>query len=153
MSTINPLFLDSTKPIGDKVVTNVELLQVVPRDGDSIFCEVTDQFGFAQRFAMKVIETKKSVRYTAEIWLKYQHEVRYRFVVVADGEDVFTSESRQTRAGHIISEKWEPCFKPEPVRAKKEPRLSSRETKPAPAKPRIKTDFFDQMKSVIDDLW
>lgn len=153
MSTINPLFLDSTKPIGDKVVTNVELLGIVPRDGDSIFCEVTDQFGFAQRFAMKVVETKKSIRYTSEIWLKYQHEVRYRFVIMADGEEVFTSESRQTRAGHIISEKWEPCFKVEPVKPKKEPRPSTQEIKPAIAKPRIKTDFFDQMKSVIDDLW
>ena len=154
MSVINPLFLDSTKPIGDKVVTNVELLSIIPRDGDTIFCEVSDQFGFVQRFAMKVVETKKSIKYTSEIWLKYQHEVNYRFVIVSAGEEIFTSESRKTRAGHIISEKWEPCFKaPVPPAPKKERVKTPRETKVVKAKPILKVGFFDQVKTVIDDLW
>lgn len=153
MSQINPLFLDSTKPIGDKVVTNVELLNVVLRDGDSVYFEVSDHFGFVQRFIMQKITTKKSVRYTAEVWLKYQHEIQYRFLMVAEGEEVLTSATRETRAGHVISEKWEPCFK-EAHKPKKE----KRPTRPAPeikktvAKPLAKPLILDQLKSLIDDL-
>ncbi|MNT67689.1 hypothetical protein D3C72_2058540 [compost metagenome] len=103
---------------------------------------------------MKVVETKKSIKYTSEIWLKYQHEIKYRFVIVAGGEEVYTSSTRQTRAGHIISEKWEPCFESKAERTKKETRKSTpREIKSTPSKPLVKADFFDQMKSVIDDLW
>ncbi|MFS4457905.1 hypothetical protein [Bdellovibrio sp. HCB2-146] len=159
MSSINPLFLDSTKPIGDKVVTNVELFNVSLRSGDSLYFEVTDEFGFVQRFAMKCIETKKSVRHTAEVWLKYQHQIQYRFLVVAEGEEVFTSVFRETLAGHIISEKWEPCFDAKPVSPKKrKPRRVEGEVKAAPeiktqaAKPLGKPQFLDQLKSLIDDL-
>lgn len=155
MSTINPLFLDSTKPVGDKVVTNVELFNILLRDGDTLFFEVTDQFGFVQRFAMKKIETKKAVRYTAEVWLKYQHQIRYRFVIVSDGQELYTSAKQETRAGHIISEKWEPCLKIKDVTSKKERRAStgtSREIKATSSKPLCKPQFFDQIKSLLDDL-
>lgn len=163
MSTINPLFLDSTKPIGDKVVTNVELSNVVLRDGDSLYFEVTDQFGFVQRFAMKTVETKKSVKHTAEVWLKYQYEIQYRFLVLADGEEVYASAFQDTRAGHVISEKWDPCFLKDTVPTKKEKRSSkravpvsepkaSREIKAASGKPLCQPQFFDQIKSLLEDL-
>lgn len=163
MSTINPLFLDSTKPIGDKVVTNVELFNVVLRDGDTLYFEVTDQFEFVQRFAMKVVETKKSVKHTAEVWLKYQHQIQYRFLIVSEGEEVLTSLTKETRAGHVISEKWEPCFNKDLVPVKKQKRPArrlendkeikpSREIKTASVKPLCKPQFFDQIKSLIDDL-
>ena len=162
MSTINPLFLDSTKPIGDKVVTNVELSNVVLRDGDSLYFEVTDQFGFVQRYAMKTVETKKSVKHTAEVWLKYQHEIQYRFLVLAEGEEVYASAFQDTRAGHVISEKWDPCFLKDNVPAKKAKRVkrvepltepkAPREIKATSAKPLVQPQFFDQIKSLIDDL-
>ena len=59
LSQINPLFLDSTKPIGDKVVTNVELLAVTLRDGESVYFEVSDHFGFVQRFIMQKYKKRK----------------------------------------------------------------------------------------------
>lgn len=162
MSTINPLFLDSTKPIGDKVVTNVELSNVVLRDGDSLYFEVTDQFDFVQRYAMKAVETKKSVKHTAEVWLKYQYEIKYRFLVLAEGEEVYASAFQETRAGHVISEKWDPCFLKEPVPAKKEKRAkrveslaeakAPREIKATSVKPLCQPQFFDQIKSLLDDL-
>ncbi|MGE5086475.1 MAG: hypothetical protein ACM3MG_09265 [Bacillota bacterium] len=164
MSTINPLFLDSTKPIGDKVVTNVELSNVVLRDGDSLYFEVTDQFGFVQRYAMKTVETKKSVKHTAEVWLKYQHEIQYRFLVLAEGEEVYASAFKETRAGHIISEKWDPCFLKEASPVKKEKRSARqraevpsepkapREIKATSTKPLCQPQFFDQIKSLLDDL-
>jgi hypothetical protein len=153
LSRINPLFLDSTKPIGDKVVTNVELLNVTLRDGESVYFEVSDHFGFVQRFALQKIETKKSVRYTAEVWLKYQHQIQYRFLMVAEGEEILTSATREIQAGHVISEKWEPCFK-EATKPKKEKRPArlAPEIKKTPAKSLGKPLLLDQIKSLIDDL-
>lgn len=161
--SINPLFLDSTKPIGDKVVTNVELSGIVLRDGESLYFEVTDQFGFVQKYSLKTIETKKSIKYTAEIWLKYQHEIQYRFLLIVDGEEVYASALRETRAGHVISEKWEPCFHKEIAKPKKEKRgarriegpaepKAPREIKTAATKPLCQPQFFDQIKSLLDDL-
>lgn len=155
MRTINPLFLDSTKPIGDKVVTNVELLQVLLHDGDTLFFEMSDEFGFVQRFSMKRIETKKSIKYVSEVWLKYQHQIRYRFLIVFAGEEIFTTKIRNTPAGHIISDKWEPCFEKTAEPTKKEkiktPR-TPREVKPSSTKPLANPPLFDQIRSLINEL-
>jgi hypothetical protein len=153
LSQINPLFLDSTKPIGDKVVTNVELLNVTLRDGESLYFEVSDHFGFIQRFIMQKITTKKSVRYTAEVWLKYQHQIQYRFLMVAEGEEILTSASRETHAGHVISEKWEPCsLEATKPKKQKRPTPKTPEIKKTTAKPKAKPLILDQLKLLIDDL-
>ncbi len=163
MSHINPLFVDSTKPIGDKVVTNVELLQVTLQPGESLFFELTDEFGFEQRFAMKLIETKKSAKYTAEVWLKYQHQIQYRFLIVAEGHEVQTSLMREICVGHVISEKWEPCAAGEFVKSKKSKRATAKTNPPkdkqaAPvikataAKPLYEPHLLQQIKSLFDDL-
>lgn len=162
LSTINPLFLDSTKPVGDKVVTNVELFNVSLQGGEALYFEVTDEFGFVQRFALKTVTTKKSVRHTAEVWLKYQHQIQYRFLIVSEGVETLTTAFRETRAGHVISEKWEPCAEPPAVpkpkkrpsrkaESEKEPR-PSREAKANGGKSLCQPQFFDQLKLLIDDL-
>ncbi|MEK2689211.1 hypothetical protein [Bdellovibrio sp. GT3] len=166
MSTINPLFVDSTKPIGDKVVTNVELLAVSLQPGESLFFELTDEFGFEQKYEMKKLETKKSVKYTTEVWLKYQHPIHYRFLVVAEGAEVQTSAMRDICAGHIISEKWEPCAAGEFVKSKKSKRKSTQSVtvaqpkdknaapviKATAAKPLCEPHILSQIKSLFDDL-
>ncbi|WP_413587105.1 hypothetical protein [Bdellovibrio sp. HCB274] len=166
MSTINPLFVDSTKPVGDKVVTNVELLRVELQPGESLFFELTDEFGFEQRYEMKKLETKKSVKYTAEVWLKYQHQIQYRFLIVLDGVETQTSVMRDICAGHIISEKWEPCAAGEFVKTKKTKRAATKTggealAKDKSAQPVIKTKaskplyephLLSQIKSLFDDL-
>lgn len=163
LSQLNPLFLDSTKPVGDKVVTNVELVNILLRDGDSAYFEMVDQFGFHQRFVMQVVETKKSVKYKAEVWLKYQHEICYRFVIESEGKAILTSASSKTLAGHYICEKWQPSFTPDPHfykidqrdlkghDSKKEAR-SHREFKSTTTKPLCKPQFIDQIKSLLEDL-
>ncbi|MGZ3770231.1 MAG: hypothetical protein ACXVCP_11330 [Bdellovibrio sp.] len=163
MSTINPLFLDSTKPIGDKVVTNVEITNILLYDGDSLYFEITNEFGFSQRFTLNSVTTKKSVKYTAEVWLNYQHQIQYRFVLEADGQQLYASAKRETRAGHVISEKWEPCFDANVTDGKKDKKRSQRtdgvyisknsiEIKTNTSKPLCKPQFFDQIKSLLDDL-
>lgn len=162
MSTINPLFLDSTKPIGDKVVTNVELLNILLRDGDSIYFEVINQVGITQRYALQTIATKRSVKYTTEVWLNYQHQIQYRFVIEADGQHLYASAIQETRAGHVISEKWQPSFNC-PVTAKINKSSARRtefmkefkpprEIKSKSSKPLLKPQFFAQVKSLLDDL-
>lgn len=163
LSTINPLFVDSTKPIGDKVVTNVELLNVALQSGESLFFELTDEFDFVQRFAMKAIATKKTVKYTTEVWLKYQHQIQYRFLTVSEGVEVQTSAMREICVGHIISEKWEPCAVGETVKSKKPKRASQKASLPkekgsqptiksTSAKPLCEPNLIVQIKSLFDDL-
>lgn len=163
MSTVNPLFLDSTKPIGDKVVTNVELTHILLHDAESLFIEVMDPFGFAQKFELRELTTKKSAKFKAEVWLKYQHQIQYRFVIETAGQRIFTSALRDTRAGHVISEKWEPCFEPDPQAAKVDKTNTrrsefiktikpAREAKSKSSKDLLKPQLFDQIKSLLDDL-
>lgn len=162
LSTINPLFVDSTKPIGDKVVTNVELTNILLHDGDSVYFEVMDHFGFSQRFALQSVSTKKAIHYVTEVWLKYQHQIQYRFVLVNEEKPLYVSAIRETRAGHVICEKWEPCFD-QPLVTKTDKRISNRaefsrdaraprEIKTSSSKPLCKPQFFDQIKSLLDDL-
>lgn len=163
MSTINPLFLDSTKPIGDKVVTNVELLNIILYDGDSLFFEMNNEFGFTQRFALQAVPTKKSIKYYTEVWLKYQYQIQYRFVIESAGQPVYKTALRETRAGHVISEKWEPSFVADMPSKKNEKRSARRieanreaktprEMKIQTPKPLCKPQFFDQIKSLLEEL-
>ncbi len=164
MSTVNPLFLDSTKPIGDKVVTNVELTHILLHDGDSLFFEIIDkEFGFTQKFELRELTTKKSAKYKAEVWLKYQHHIQYRFVIESLGQRTFMSALQETRAGHVIAEKWEPCFEPDPLAIKAEKAQTrrtefiktikpSREGKSKSSKDLFKPQILGQIKSLLDDL-
>lgn len=164
LSTINPLFLDSTKPIGDKVVTNVELTNILLHDGDALYFEVIHEFGITQKFTLQAIPTKKSVKYTAEVWLKYQHQIQYRFVIEGEGKLIYASAIRETRAGHIISDKWEPRIHSDVVLAKidkrnirqtefmKDLKQQPREIKSNSSKALLKPQFFEQIKSLLDDL-
>lgn len=130
--------------------------------GESLFFEMSDEFGFEQRFAMKVLATKKSTKYTAEVWLKYQHPIHYRFLIVAEGVEVQSSAIRQISAGHIISEKWEPCALDEVAKTKKtrvsrkstapQERKTQDEIKPTSAKPLYEPGLLVQLKSLFDDL-
>ena len=103
---MNPLFLDSTKPVGDKVVTNVELSKLIVQPGEALFFELTDEFGFVQRFQMKLLETKKSTKMVAEVWLKYQHQYQYRFLFVKEGNQITSSKVKNISAGHVVSDVW-----------------------------------------------
>lgn len=154
MRKVNPLFVDSTKPIDDKVVTNVELVNVIPGEGEALYLEVTDQFDFVQKFVMNKIETKKSVRYTAEVWLKDKHKISYRFLIVKDGQELQTSATFQGGAGQDISEKWEPCLKQTKPKAKKtKTQKPAREIKSISSKPLGQSQMmFDGLKSLLDDL-
>ncbi len=94
--------------VGAKVVTKVELFGLLLRDQESILIEVMNQGGFLRKYKLEPVEGKTSLKYVAELWLNYQHEIKYRFVVEFEGKELFTSAIQEARAGHIISEKWEP---------------------------------------------
>lgn len=104
----NPLFLDSTQPVGDKLITNVELLNVQLKQGQSLYFEVTDSFGVMQKFVLKQVLTKKSVRYCAELWLNQGEQIHYRFLLMSDGQELQTTRIRDVSAGVFISESWAP---------------------------------------------
>lgn len=93
---------------GAKVVTKVELFKILLRDHESIFIEVMNQAGFVRKYPLEPMAGNSSLKYVAELWLNYQHQIKFRFVVESEQKELFTSAIQETRAGHIISEKWEP---------------------------------------------
>ncbi|AHZ84859.1 hypothetical protein EP01_07905 [Bdellovibrio bacteriovorus] len=105
----NPLFLDSTQPVGDKLITNVELLDASLAPGESLYLEVTDSFGVQQKFALKTVATKKSVRHSAELWLNQNEQIKYRFLLISAGAELLSTAEKTALAGGAISEKWDPA--------------------------------------------
>lgn len=163
MSKVNPLFLDSTKPIGDKVVTKVELKKVLLHDAETLSLEVMDHYGVTQRFSMTSVEEESEAPvFKCEAWLKYQFQVHYRFVISCVGADIFSSEPKATSAGHFISEDWEPCFDEERIKNLWKPdgmskdefleKVRTSQTPKTNALPQLGPVFYDKMKSLLDDL-
>lgn len=162
MSKVNPLFLDSTKPIGDKVITQVELKKVLLHDAETLILEVMDHYGVTQRFTMKAEEVGDVQIFRCEAWLKYQFQVHYRFVISCVGADIFSSEPKATSAGHFISENWEPSFDEERIKNLWKPdgmskaefldKVRTSQEPRANALPQLGPVFFDKVKSLLDDL-
>ncbi|MGZ3745115.1 MAG: hypothetical protein ACXWRA_15090, partial [Pseudobdellovibrionaceae bacterium] len=72
-------------------------------------------------------------------------------------QELYASEKRETRAGHIISEKWEPCLNSGILEKKIEKRNARRpagmgERKSPSSKPLCQPQFLEQIKSLLDDL-
>lgn len=173
----NPLFLDSTKPIGGKVVTKLELLispdELEAYEGAAVFIEVIDQFGFAQKFSLKKTERRKkdSVRIenqnallmTAEIWLKYQYQIHYRFVLVREEVILASTQFQQTSAGHFISDKWMECAEKDLILPKVAVQANRRaefmeglkqqkEERAGKSKGLVESSQLEQLKSLLKDL-
>lgn len=163
LSTINPLFLDSTKPIGDKSITNIELTQIFLRNDEALYLEVTNQMDIPQRFSMTPIVTKKSVKYHTTILLKHQQQVKGRFIIESSTELLYVSKVYEIFSGNHLSEKWEPCFvSSESIikGEKKSPRKSqttkerkqTREIKVNLSKSLCEPYFVEQIKNLLEDL-
>ncbi|UXR63265.1 hypothetical protein EZJ49_09255 [Bdellovibrio bacteriovorus] len=154
----NPLFLDSTRPVGDKLITNVELLEARLEQGQAFYIEVTDSFGVLQKHALKLVVTKKSTRYCAELWLNQSEEIQYRFILIAAGAELKSSELKQAVAGNSISEKWIPTAVPQVAAAKgKGPKKSkSTEIKKVGSgkgqSPLVAAQDYQQMKFLLGEL-
>lgn len=158
MKKHNPLFLDSTQPVGDKVITNVELLEASLAAGEALYIEVTDSFGFVQKHALKLISTKKSVRYCAELWLSQNEEIKYRFILVSAGAELCSSVEKMSVTGVVISEKWAPVAAATAPKAKKTEPKKSKSTeikKTASVKSQgslVAAQDYQQMKFLLGEL-
>lgn len=163
MSTVNPLFSDSTKPVGDKIVTNVELMQVILHDGESLFLEVKEASGTAQKYEMREMVTKKSVKFKTEIWLKRQQQIQYRFVIEFESQLRLASDFRESLAGNAISDSWQPCLETNVSKnnVSKKPNPRSKPVKAAPtgsqqksrsSKTLFQSQDLGEIKSLLDDL-
>lgn len=163
----NPLFLDSTKSIGGKVVTKVEL-ELGPDEKElhqdcKLFIQIIDQFGFEQKFPLGPLSKQPENFYGADIWLKYQHEIHFRFVFMLESEIKTSSKFRRASAGHIISEKWQSCpeseinFPPSYVQATRRNEFmqglkATSEERSGKAKGLVDASQLSQLKSLLKDL-
>lgn len=152
MKKLNPLFLDSTKPIGETYVANVELTNVVLYDNEVLYFEMLDVHRVPQRYAMKKIETKKNTKYCAEVWLKPQQQIEYRFVILRDGYELQSSAMQVCSSSPQITQQWVPETEPKLKKEKQSANKKTREVKSASTKTLCTPYLTEQLKLLIDDL-
>lgn len=147
---MNPLFVDSTKLVGDKLITSLELVDILLNDQDSLFVEVKEAGVASKRYAVQPVKTKKSVRYRIEILLKPQTSATYRFFVETSGKELMSGETLTMSAGESVCQHWIPVqkkqkkvetLKVDNIKSVKSTRTSSLLTK----------DTLDQIKLFVED--
>jgi hypothetical protein len=147
---MNPLFVDSTKLAGDKVITTLELVDILLNDEDSLFIEVRENAMASKRYVVRPIKTKKAIRYRVEIFLKAQSNATYRFFVESSGKEIMSGETQAVNAGETICQQWVPISKDKKkvealmvnkIKVVKSTRTSSLLTK----------DTLDQIKLFVED--
>jgi len=159
---INPLFLDSTTSIGEKVSTDVELYGLVLKKNEKIYVEVADQRGLVQRFEMKPLNKEKSLVYQAKVWLEYQLPLKYRFLVLKRDQIQSLTLPRLTFAGHVISDQWSPSSDKESCEFKwdrpalpwdKKTNRQNQETQTSGPVQLIEEESLNEIKTLLDDLF
>jgi hypothetical protein len=164
LSQVNPLFIDSTRMVGAKVVTKVELFKALPRDNERLMIEVMNQAGFIRKYPLEPLAAGSSVVYVAELWLNYQHQIQFRFLIESDGIELFTSAIQNLRAGHIVAESWEPVpngagFKvPSDEASVRRTEFIKEISQARPhqfdtSRPLCKPSFVAEIKSLLEDLF
>jgi hypothetical protein len=154
LSRLNPLFIDSTKPVGDKLVTSIELINLLLYDGDTLFFEFLDPIGTAQKIVMQSFATKKAVKYNTEIWLNSQQKIKYRFMIESKDQKLYLTKYQFIIAGVAIVAQWEPiCTSPTLPYQNNKPSIRKK-TQLKSAAPNGICDpaYFANLKILIDDL-
>lgn len=170
---MNPLFLDSTKPIGDQCVTNIEVMHSKLNSEESLYLETTDSHGVVTKYLMHSVETKKSKKLTTEFWSKSQQKFKYRFLIYNEHGVVQESPFYDGLTGITIAKDWQFAF---PINNGNDdsrpfsiaPSTPSSSASPSPKKPkshrspaqaastknlpRLEPQFFQKMKNLLADL-
>lgn len=146
MKPLNPLFIDSTKAFGDKTLSHVQLTDLCLKPGESVFFEIVEASGLTQKIIMKPFETKRALRYQAEIWTEARECFQYRFLIAGEGGIKASSPLRHTPSGNNIIERWDQEWLME------EADIPLVRTEIRPLKPLIENQTSEQMKQLLKDL-
>lgn len=112
MTKNNPLFVDSTKFHGDRIGTLIELSHVLIYDGESVVALVTNHQGELSRVPMTV---NRDGNFEAKVWLSHQKSITCQFLIEKDGQEIFHSAARSTRAQYAVIERWQPVLDENPL--------------------------------------
>jgi hypothetical protein len=107
MAKANPLFIDSTKMIGDSIGTQFEVSKIALYEGEGLFVLITNHLGTVTRMPMVLNE---ELNYQTKVWLAHQKQFSYQFVIEKDGQRILQSAPQKNRAKYAILEKWEPVL-------------------------------------------
>lgn len=107
MAKANPLFIDSTKMVGDSIGTQFEVSQIALYEDEALFVLITNHLGTVTRMPMVLNE---DLNYQTKVWLAHQKTFSYQFVIEKNGERVLQSALQKNRAKYAILEKWVPVL-------------------------------------------
>jgi hypothetical protein len=136
MTKSNPLFVDSTRFHGDLIATHIELKNVILRDGENLYVNVTNHQGVLRRLVMKPLDERS---FEAKLHLNHQTLTTYQFVIEKDGLPLYFSAALKTRAQYALIETWEPVLD-DSVGAPAIEIVQEEEAAPAPATPAKRSD-------------
>ena len=105
MKKNNPLFVDSTKFHGDRILTTIELTNVCTHFGETIFVKIKDT---EAKESIVPMATQSENQWVGKIYLPHQKKIEYQFFITRNEIIVATSKLKTTQAVYTISESWEP---------------------------------------------
>lgn len=121
MAKANPLFIDSTKMVGDSIGTQFEVSKIALYEDEALFVLITNHLGTVTRMPMVLND---ELNYQTKVWLAHQKTFSYQFVIEKNGERFLQSASQKNRAKYAILEKWEPVLAEEHADPGELPELS-----------------------------
>ena len=107
MAKANPLFIDSTKMVGDSIGTQFEVSKIALYEDEALFVLITNHLGTVTRMPMVLNE---ELNYQTKVWLAHQKTFSYQFVIEKNGERILQSALQKNRAKYAILEKWVPVL-------------------------------------------
>lgn len=107
MAKANPLFIDSTKMVGDSIGTQFEVSRVALYDDEALFVLITNDVGAVTRQKMNLND---ELNYQARVWLGHQKSFTYQFALEKNEQRILQSAPKKARVKYAILEKWEPVL-------------------------------------------
>ncbi len=99
----NPLFVDSTKFRGERIVAEIEVRGVQLREKESLFTKIIFQDG---RNQLLRLEQKSPQRYSGTIRLAYQEDLHFQHQIQIEEEVVDRTEERKFVSNYTVLDKW-----------------------------------------------
>lgn len=107
MAKANPLFIDSTKMVGDSIGTQFEVSRIALYEDEALLVLITNHLGTVTRMPMVLND---ELNYQTRVWLAHQKTFTYQFVIEKNGQRFLQSAPQKNRAKYAILERWEPVL-------------------------------------------
>lgn len=123
MGQFNPLFVDSTRVRGEKIVASIEVTGVQLRPGESVAIRILDSES-GENSSWR-LDLDDSGNFVGQVWLNHQGQIFFQIQILLGERHLFSSEWRATSGSYGLFAEWQPY-----LGIQKVPNLRQREEAP-----------------------